>query len=304
MPRQDSFGFGVTLPPVTARILDASEDIADTLPDRLDFLHGVLCQVGMPRRRQESRTFERRSGNVSLFLEAGRLWDGQAWIEHPLPYGTRPRLAMVHVSSEAVRTRSPVVDVGSSVREFLKRLSLDTSGRGYAMFRKQMEALAACRLTLGMSAGERAITVDAKPFKRFEAWLHPTGEQAVMWPGELELSHEYYETLLEHAVPLDYRALAALGHSALALDTYTWLAHRLHRVRKQEGVMVSWRNMRAQFGQEYANPKDFKREARKALRQVCSVYPTARVEDVIGGILLKPSPPPVPKPRVAVSKRR
>ncbi len=41
----------------------------------------------------------------------------------------------------------------------------------------------------------------------------------------LELSREYFETLVEHAVPLDYRALAALGHSALALDVYTWLAH-------------------------------------------------------------------------------
>ena len=61
--------------------------------------------------------------------------------------------------------------------------------------------------------------------------------------------------------------------------------------------------MRGQFGQEYANPKYFKRELRKALRQVCAVYPAARVEDVTGGILLRPSSPPVPKSRVMVSKR-
>lgn len=302
-PRKDSFGYGVTLPPITSRLVGAGADIRESEPERLDFLHAVMCQVGMPRRRQEARTFERRSGNVSLLIEAGRLWDGRAWREHPLPYGTRPRLAMVHVSSEAVRTQSPIVDMGNSVRDFLLRLGMDTSGKGYATFRRQMESLAACRLTLGMTDGERAVTVDAKPFRRFEAWLHPTGEQAVMWPGVLELSREYFETLVEHAVPLDYRALAALGHSALALDVYTWLAHRLHRVRKPDGVMVSWGNMRGQFGQEYANPKDFKRELRKALLQVCAVYPSARIEDVTGGILLKPSPPPVPKSRVMVSKR-
>ncbi len=78
---------------------------------------------------------------------------------------------------------SPTVDMGSSVRDFLLRLGMDTSGKGYATFRRQMEALAACRLTLGMTDGDRAVTVDAKPFRCFEAWLHPTGEQAVMWPG-------------------------------------------------------------------------------------------------------------------------
>ena len=69
MPRKDSFGYGMTLPPGTARLLDAGQSIQETPPDRLDFLHAILCQVGMPRRRQEARTFERRSGNVSLLIE-------------------------------------------------------------------------------------------------------------------------------------------------------------------------------------------------------------------------------------------
>jgi hypothetical protein len=76
-----------------------------------------------------------------------------------------------------------------------------------------------------------------------------------------------------HAVPLDYRALSALKHSALALDVYTWLAHRLCRIDKFAGVMLSWQNLRDQFGQEYADSKDFKREFRDVLRQVTVVFP-------------------------------
>jgi len=95
-PRKDSFGFGVTLPPITSRLVGTGADIRESEPERLDFLHSVLCQVGMPRRRQDARTFERRSGNVSLLIEAGRLWDGRDWREHPLPYGTRPRLHRRH----------------------------------------------------------------------------------------------------------------------------------------------------------------------------------------------------------------
>jgi hypothetical protein len=107
------------------------------------------------------------------------------------------------------------------------------------------------------------------------------------------VSSEFFETLQHHAAPLDYRALAALKHSALALDVYTWLAHRLYRVTNARGTMLSWQNLREQFGQDYANPKDFKKEFRSVLRQVWLVYPTARIEEVIGGILLKPSPPPI-----------
>ena len=39
-----------------------------------------------------------------------------------------------------------------------------------------------------------------------------------MWPGVMELSTDFFNTLQNHAVPLDHTALAALKHSALALD--------------------------------------------------------------------------------------
>ena len=295
---------GFQFTPVQRRIVDAGEAIALDPPDRADFLHAVLCQVGMPRKNTESRLFERHSGGASMILEAGRLWNGREWIEHPLPYGTRPRIVMVHISSEAVRTKNRQVSLGDSMKEFLERLGIPATGGargGYTMFKRQMEALAACRLTLGLTGGGRATTIDAKPIHRFDAWLQPDSDQRVLWPGMLELSHEFFETLSEHAVPLDHRALAALKHSALALDIYSWLAHRLCRVNKPGGVKVSWENLRDQFGQEYHHSKDFKKEFRAVLRQVAAVYPEARLEDSPGGINLLPSPPPLKQTRVFVS---
>lgn len=292
------------LSPVLRRTLDASEAIAGGLPDRADFLHAVFCQVGMPRKRTEARTFERQSGSASLLLEAGRLWSGTGWKELPIPYGSRPRLVMVHISSEAVRTQSRRIEIGDSIRDFLIRLGITPNGGprgGYTMFKHQMEALAACRLMLGFNAHGRAVTIDTKPIQRFEAWLHSDGLQHTMWPGELELSPEFFDTLTGHAVPLDPRALAALKDSALALDVYTWLAHRLCRVNRAEGIKVSWANLRDQFGQEYHQPKDFKRKFQVALRRVQAVYPAARLEDVPGGLMLKPSPPPLPKTQALIS---
>lgn len=288
------------LPPTLRRVANtAGEIMTDPTPDKVDFLHAVLCQVGMPRKKCDSRVFERSSGAVSLLLEAGRTFQRGKWVEQPLPYGTRPRLVMVHIAGEALRTRSRQVEIGDSIYEFLQRLGIDTNGGprgGYTMFRKQMEALAACQMMLGMSLPDRDVTINTQPISRFEAWLTKDNNgPRPLWPGMLELSQEFFDTLQEHAVPLDHRALAALKHSAMALDIYTWLAHRLHRVRKPDGTMVSWANLKDQFGQEYRVAKDFKKEFRDALRQVHAVYPEAKLDAVPGGLLLSPSPPPVPK---------
>jgi Plasmid encoded RepA protein len=81
---------------------------------------------------------------------------------------------------------------------------------------------------------------DTNPVKRFEASLQHDRSQKTLCPGVLELSTDVFDTLARHAVPLDYRAISALRHSALALDVYTWLAHRLCRIDKAQGVTLSW----------------------------------------------------------------
>lgn len=285
------------LTPITRRLIEASSEVLGP-PDQISFIHSVLAQVGLPRRKPEGESFDRTSGQVSLRITSGDLWNGRTWQKQPLPYGTRPRLALVHISSEAVRTRNHVVDVGDSTREFLLRLGIDTGGKEYAGFKKQMSALAACEMRLGIGAS----TLRVQPVEEFAAWLHPTGKQQTLWPGQVTLSQRFFESLVEAAVPLDPRALKALSHTALGLDVYTWLAHRLCRVKTIKGDRVSWVALKEQFGHEYAELKDFRREMLKALGAVKAVYPDAGLEQTHGGLLLKPSKPPIPK--IAVSKPR
>lgn len=284
------------------RLVNAAEAIPVSAPDRIDFLHSVLCQIGLPRREVHGKTFERRNGHMSLLLEAGCLWDGEAWIDQVLPYGVIPRLVMIHLSSEAVRTRSRVVDAGESVRQFLLSLNMPVNGGargGYSALKRQVEGLAACRLKLGFHANGVASTVDTTPIRRFDAFLHARGDR-LEWPGAFELTPEYFDTLCDHAVPLDPRAIAALRHSALALDVYCWLAHRLCRVTRPNGCRLSWQNLRDQFGQEYRCPRNFKRKFRVALRQAIAVYSHARLQEVAGGLILRASPSPLPSTAVRV----
>lgn len=284
---------------ITDPAVALSDGVGDEDPA---FLHAVLCQLGLPRSPSQDRSFVRSSGSASLRVDAGQWYDGRHWVDMPLPSGTRPRLVLFHVCSEAIRTKSPVVEVEQSTSAFLKRLGIAKGGESMAHFKRQMLALAACRMQLGYRTSDKVINLKFDPVEQFEAWLqHDDSGQRVMWPGVMTLSGKFFETLTEHAVPLDPNAIAGLQNSALALDTYTWLAHRLCRVRKDAGIILPWRALREQFGQEYRTDKDFKRELAGALKKAIAVYPTARVEKVRGGLRLKPSPPPVKRRGVVVS---
>ena len=63
----------------TARIIRFATEIVETPPEKPDFLHSVLCQVGLPRRATSELKFERRNGLASLLVEAGSLYSGQKW---------------------------------------------------------------------------------------------------------------------------------------------------------------------------------------------------------------------------------
>jgi hypothetical protein len=265
------------------------------------YMHSIMCQVGLPRSKVEGTSFERHSGGAALLIEAGKLWDGKSFVQQPIPYGSTPRLMLAWMNTYAVRAHTPVIPIGDSASEFLRLLGYKSINGGrnsvYSNFRKQLQALAACRLTLGFNANGRAYTFDGKPIKRFEAWLAEDGEQRPpLWPGVVTFSDEYYDTLKEHAVPIDLRAFVELRGSALAMDVYTWLAHRLHRIEGRPSIL-HWSSLREQFAQEYTGKdpdKDFKKKFVPALQAALTVYPQARVKRVTGGIMLMASPPPIP----------
>ena len=281
---------------IAERTLRAALEIQESDPDGIDFHHAVLCQVGIPRKKTTERVFERRSGHVSVKLEAGELFNGRDWVPYPLPYGTRPRLALVYASGYALRHRTRDIEIGGSLREFMARLGIDDQGgkRGnYQMMRYQTMALAAAKMTIGVQKNGRALTIKTDgPVEQFEAFMN-SGTQESLWPGRLRLSEKFYSSLEEFAVPLDPRALRALSDTATGMDIYTWLAHRLWRINDPKGVYVPWAQLREQFGQEYRLLADFKKAFKLALKRVLSIYPDARLESVYGGLQLHESKPPI-----------
>lgn len=291
------------LPIIQNRIITASTEIWQDSPLEIVYQHSLFCQIALPRSKPKSRVFERSYGNGKICIEAGKLYDGNNFIDQPLPSGPKPRLALIHINTEAVKTKNRWIDVGNSCAEFLRRLGLnDQSGNTYTLFKREMKALAAARLTIGFVLNNEAVTIETKPIRDFRAWMIKGEGESILWPGHLELSKDYFDSLCEHAIPLDPRAIHALAHSALALDVYSFFARRLYTLNKP--TKITWQQFQDQFGQDYHGKNandDFKKEFLPATRAALTVYPSAKVEQVTGGLLLYPSVPPVHPVSVAVS---
>lgn len=289
---------------ITGRIIKSAVEIMGEQPPVIEYQHGLFCQIALPRSRPQGREFLREYQNGAIKIQAGDLYNGVKLIPQPIPYGPKARLALIHLNSEAIRTRNPEIYCERSGRKFMERLGLNTDGgKDYNLFKAQMKALAACRMTLGFNRNGKPITRDVKPIHQFDGWLEgEDGEQLTLWPGIITLTREYFEDLLEHAVPLDGRAIRALAHSALALDAYSFLARRLYTLKKPQ--IVTHEQFHAQFGQEYTGKeavKNFRKEWLPAMKAAATVYPSARVEQVRGGLRLYPSLPSVHQKAVAVS---
>lgn len=289
---------GAIITPQQNKLLDVGAQIAATTQEEygefMSFTHAVLCQVGLPRSKTAAREFMRKSGDAWVNVQAGWLDEGKGPVQQPIPYGAMPRLALAWVSSYAKRYSTREIPIGDSAADFLRLMGYDRQGGRYSTLRPQMHALAACRLQLGF----KGRTFNGQPVEQFDAWVADgKAGQRSLWPGVMKLSEGYFNSLMDSAVPLDNRALHALKGSALALDVYAWLAHRLHRIEGRP-VILHWKSLREQFAQEYTGKdpdKDFKDAFLPQLRNVLAVYPQAKVKQVTGGLMLMGSPPPIPK---------
>lgn len=201
----------------------------------------------------------------------------------PVPHGPLLRAVLIHIQTYAIRNKTSVISLGETPAAFLRTIGLSTEGKRYRVLQEQLDALLTAEVSIGSSG------------KTITGLINPVAETCTSkWPSEIILFQAFYESLRERAVPLDLRAIQALRGSALALDIYLWAAHRLWRVPRR--THIPWPALYRQFGGEYegANKRrNFRDEFRLKLAQVRTVYPTALINSVAGGVLIDRSPPPV-----------
>src|ERR1035438_8718202 len=122
--------------------------------------HWVVWKTCLPFRDpgDQVRSVERANGRVSLVVAAGQAFhpDTRRFVDVGLPYGPKPRLVLYHLNAEALRTRSPVIELEDSLTAFVKRtLGLDPNGRNIRTVKDQLTRLSAADFRIGTVVSER-----------------------------------------------------------------------------------------------------------------------------------------------------
>jgi hypothetical protein len=107
---------------ITRRLVSSSAEIIGAPPEEITYQHTVLCQVSMPFRNPGDavREWERSQGNVKLLIEAGSAIEPttERFVKLGLPFGPKPRLVLMHLNAQAIKTQSPVIEVEHSMTAF------------------------------------------------------------------------------------------------------------------------------------------------------------------------------------------
>lgn len=270
---------------------------------KIGYMARALVQATLPHKAVKGNIFKRSNGAYELTIMAP---DG-------LPYGSIPRLLLSWMTTEAVRTRSPMLVLGPSMSAFMAELGLGRTGgeKGtITRLKTQTERLFSSSVSCRYRDANTTQGAGFNIAREYSLWWNPKApEQVPIWQSTVTLSGDFFKEITERPVPVDMLALKSLKRSPMALDIYFWLTYRLSYMQKD--TIVPWELLQMQFGADYATegqgPRDFKRKFLLRLKDVLAVYDTARIAESGQGLLLKPSPPHVPKqpvPEVSGCRRK
>jgi hypothetical protein len=274
-------------------------------PEDLAYTHSVFVQCFMPVRHNEKnqRRWQTDCGNTSLVIRAGELIKPESrgeFKECSVPAGPKARIVVAYINDYAYRRRSPLIDLGDSMREFMRSAGIPVGGKNGKELQRELENFAAAEILLGVwRPGESADQQQTKVAQRMSFWIDKNPEQKTLWQPEMTLSKMYYDALMhgEHIAPIHWPANIALQSNPRAMDVLNFLTYRLHKPLPRP-VLLHVSVLHAMFGGDVKSPRHFWPRFLTAMKAACKHYPDARIEVLNDAIKLYNSPALIPYRKV------
>ena len=268
------------------QLVSASE--AD--PD-MGFMARLMALCSLPRTNPGNRLqYKRVNGPYKLIMIAGG--------DNKLPFGNVPRLLLAWLCTEAVRTQSRELVLGSSLSEFMGKVGMASVGGARTRLRNQMKRLFRCQIELihEHEHGDRSIA--SRVADRTEFWWNKRKpNERTLWDSKIRLGEDFFQEIVRHPVPLDLNILKALSRSPLGLDFYLWVAYRTFTLKRP--IRLSWPRLYRQFGVDPAKAddnrtvQDFRKDCLRELKKIKTAWPDLNYYTPKGVLQLYPSKPAI-----------
>ena len=267
----------------------------------IGYYHGVMMQCFMPQKRlpKGQTTFQSVHGRSSLVVRAGLLADVSEqhhFVQCSVPFGAKARIIMPYIVGYAVIRKTPVIDMGRSLRQFMATVRMPIGGRNGKGITEQVNNIAAADFMLGHWSEDSVSTKYRRVASEISFWMERKPNQLTFWNPEMVLSDEFFEAIQTRRVPVDMEHLVKLAGSPRRMDLYCWLSYRLPTVSTNKGTSVPLRYLQPIFAPDMNaenSTRLFKQRLQADLKAIRQVYSGFNVS-VQGDLLrLNNSTPPV-----------
>jgi hypothetical protein len=117
---------------VEPRLLDIASRVLTEESQAIGITYAGFCLTSLPHRRlTDDQVWRRVSHRLTLMIEPGRLPHGDRL--YGVPYGSRARLILLYLQTAAIKTNSPEIELGRSMRDWMARMGSRWAGRAITM---------------------------------------------------------------------------------------------------------------------------------------------------------------------------
>ncbi|MFS0225266.1 replication protein RepA [Corynebacterium striatum] len=257
----------------------------------------LFVQALFPYRQVEGNTYSIESGNSSISIVS---FNG-------VPYGKYPRLIMAYIITRAVENAGQLkegkideaearrIPLGHSMSHFLKAIGIELRANGgkrgnVTLLREQIKRLASSVITVQSDDGIHTRGRNTQILDDWNLWFDPRDpNQGSFMESELVLTSKFFQYVAESPIPIDLNVLRQLTKPR-SMDIYIWLTLKQYWLAKnnRDAYTFTWDMMAANFTtkklkttQEIA---DFRREIKKSIHDILTVWPNAGIEADTNGV--------------------
>ena len=279
------------------------------------FAPSPFPQKQLPQSQQYWRLHS--ASHKTVIIQAGRC-KLAGYPPMRIPYGFAPRLIFAYVVGEAVRGHQRV-DLGRTRNRFLKALGVSTNSRNYHTVCEQIMYLATCQIEITQL--KRVENIEQFEIDRYNvaknikyqrplfvfdenqrvANLVLDSNSGIQKPNPLDwnttftLSDDFYKLVRDKPMPVNLDHLKRLARSPRRMDIYTWLSHRVYRI-KNKPVNVPLTSVHRQFAPDIdsRHHRRFRQKLKRDLDAIGKVYDKFNLELTDSELIIYASAPPIP----------
>jgi len=272
--------------------VDTSRAVRDSNYREADigFVPRWMAALSLPCRDEPGRTrWTRCSEDGVLVIQSGidatgHVTAGTSGRRAPelrfvgIPYGSIPRLILVWMTTEALRTQSREIALGRTSGQLLRKLGIRCVSGGVngtvTTVKRQLHRLINSQIRVRSKCGQDvSFSLISETNYSVARWAtRTTSTDRRLLEPRITLSESFYQSLREGVIQVDLGSLHSLTHSPLAMDLYCLSKLRTEELRRSESdaVEMSWASLQEQMGSQSRRSK-FVENVSRLLPRVNSV---------------------------------